>query len=200
MAHTILVSKTNYHASQWHIAKLPSSSTKRCWAMQTNTCILCNAKFSIGRHDSPIPTYKGLKKEPRSTNNMEHELLFCLLDINQCESGNIFFLNFLYLWFFFFELTYNSQHLANDGIYQSIAGGRVCVWGHWISTAVEGGTFTTFTFSSMTFGVLKHQSKSYLKYHYSRTLLRLWTLMRCSFHPSPVWKSKLNFHQQNHIK
>jgi hypothetical protein len=62
VAHTTSVLETNCPSSHWHIARLPSNSAKRCWAMQANTWSLCNAKVGTYKHDTPAPTYKGLKK------------------------------------------------------------------------------------------------------------------------------------------
>ena len=36
----------------------------------------------------PTPTYKGLKKEFHSTNNVEYEFRFCPNNIKCCVSGN----------------------------------------------------------------------------------------------------------------
>ena len=63
-----MVLETDCPCSDWHIAILPPNSAKRCWAMQTNTWTLCNAKVGTYKHGTPAPTYKGLKKENCSTN------------------------------------------------------------------------------------------------------------------------------------
>jgi len=81
VAHTTSVLETDCHSSHWHIARLPPNSAKRCWAMQANTGILCHAKVGTGKHGTLAPTYKGLKKEYRSTNNVEYEFWFCPDDI-----------------------------------------------------------------------------------------------------------------------
>ena len=73
VAHTTSMLKTECLASKWHIAKLPPNSTKRCWHLQTIIGTLCIAKVGTGNHDTPTPTYKGLRKEFLSPNNMEYE-------------------------------------------------------------------------------------------------------------------------------
>ena len=88
VAHTTSVLEIDCLALQWHIARLPPSLAKRCWAMQANICSLCNAKINIGKHGTLAPTYKGLEKEFRSTNNVEHEFWFYPDDIKRCVSGN----------------------------------------------------------------------------------------------------------------
>ena len=88
MAHTTSMLETNCPSSHWHIARLPSNSAKRCWAMQANTGSLCNAKVGTSKHGTLAPTYKGLKKEYHSTNNVEYEFWFCHDDIKRCVSGN----------------------------------------------------------------------------------------------------------------
>ena len=63
VAHTTFVLETNCLASKCHVARLSPNSTKRCWVMQDITRTSCYAKVGIGKHGTPIPTYKGLKKE-----------------------------------------------------------------------------------------------------------------------------------------
>ena len=46
--------------------------------MQANTETLYNDKVRFGKHGTPTPTYKGLKKEYHSTNNVEYEFGFTL--------------------------------------------------------------------------------------------------------------------------
>ena len=62
VVHTTSVLDLDCPSSHWHIARLPFNSAKRCWAMQTNTRSLCNAKIRTYKHGTPAPTYKGLKK------------------------------------------------------------------------------------------------------------------------------------------
>ena len=88
VAHTTSMLETNCSSSHWHIARLPANSAKRYWAMQANTWILCNAKVGTDKHCTPAPTYKGLTKEFRSTNNVEYEFWFCPDDIKRSVSGN----------------------------------------------------------------------------------------------------------------
>jgi hypothetical protein len=49
---------------------------------------MCNAKIGTGKHDTPAPIYKGLRKEFRSPNNMEYEFWFYPDDIKGCVSGS----------------------------------------------------------------------------------------------------------------
>jgi hypothetical protein len=86
--YTTSVLEIDCFASKWHIAKLPPNSTKRCWALQAITRTMCNAKVGIGKHDTPAPTYKGLRKEFRSPNNIEYEFWFCPDDIKRCMNGS----------------------------------------------------------------------------------------------------------------
>ena len=88
VAHTTSMLETNCSSSHWHIARLSANSAKKCWAMQTNTRTLCNAKIGAGKYGTPTPTYKTLKKEYRSTNNVEYEFWFCHDDIKRCVSEN----------------------------------------------------------------------------------------------------------------
>ena len=88
VAHTTSVLETDCLASKWHIARLPPNSAKRCWALQAITGTMCNAKVGTGKHGTPAPTYKGLRKEFRSPNNVEYEFWFCPDDIKRCVSGS----------------------------------------------------------------------------------------------------------------
>lgn len=74
VARTQFVLEIDRHAFSWHFARLPLNSTNRCWAIQTNTWFLCNAKVGFNKHSICTPTYKGMKKEVYSTNNVEYEL------------------------------------------------------------------------------------------------------------------------------
>ena len=52
-----------------------------CQKMLGNACTLCNAKVGNDKHGT---CSKGLKKEFSSSNNVEHELWFCLDDTKCC--------------------------------------------------------------------------------------------------------------------
>lgn len=85
--HTTSILEIDCLSSHWHIARLPTNSAKGCWAMQANTWTLCNARVRTGKHGTPAPTYKGLKKENYSTNNMKYNW-FCSNEIKCCVYGN----------------------------------------------------------------------------------------------------------------
>ena len=87
VVHTTSMLGTECLVSNWHIARLPPNSAKQCWALQAITGIICNAKVGSNKHDTSAPTYKGLKKEFRFTNNVEYEFWFCPDDIKHCVSG-----------------------------------------------------------------------------------------------------------------
>ena len=61
------------HHPCWRLVALLPSGTLQCWAMQTNIWILCIAKVKVGKHGTPTPMYKGMKKEFRSTNNVDYK-------------------------------------------------------------------------------------------------------------------------------
>ena len=88
MVYTTSVLEINCSTSHWHISRLPTNFAKKCWAMQANTNILCNVKVGTDKHSTPAPTYKGLKKEYCSTNNVEYKFWFCPDDIKRYVSGN----------------------------------------------------------------------------------------------------------------
>jgi hypothetical protein len=88
VAHITLVMEIDNPNSQWHIVRLLPNSIKRCWAMQTITWSLCNAKVRFGKHGNSAPTYKERKKEFPSTNNVEDGFWHCHDDIKRCVIGN----------------------------------------------------------------------------------------------------------------
>ena len=88
VAHTTLVLEIDDANLHWHIVRLPSNSTKRCWAMEANTWTLFNAKAIINKHDTFASTYKVTKKKFPSTNNVEDEFWFCLDNIKHCVHDN----------------------------------------------------------------------------------------------------------------
>ena len=87
VVHTTSVLEIECLVSNWYIARLPPNYTIRCWALQAITGIICNVKVGSSKHNTPTPTYKGLKKELCSTNNVEYEFWFCPDDIKRCISG-----------------------------------------------------------------------------------------------------------------
>ena len=48
---------------------------------------MCSAKVGNNKHGTPKPTYKGLKKEFCSTNNVEYESWFFHVEIKRCVSS-----------------------------------------------------------------------------------------------------------------
>jgi hypothetical protein len=85
--------------------------------MQANTWTLCNAKIGIGKHVTPAPTYKGLKKEFHSTNNVEHKFWLCPNVIKHYVSESKKKLCT--------RLAYNTQQLALEDTYESLEGAGV---------------------------------------------------------------------------
>ena len=43
-------------------SKLPYALNKECHVLQTNTKHVCKAKVGKKKHDTPTPTYRGLKE------------------------------------------------------------------------------------------------------------------------------------------
>ena len=88
VSHIIFILETDYLASKWHIARLLPNSAKRCWALQAITWTMCNAKVGTGKHGTPAPTYKGLRKEFRSPNNVDYEFWFFSDNVKRCVNGS----------------------------------------------------------------------------------------------------------------
>lgn len=66
VAHTTSMLETDCIASKWNISRLPPNLANQCWAMHAI------AKVGTSKHDTHAPTYNELKKEFRSTNNVEY--------------------------------------------------------------------------------------------------------------------------------
>ena len=77
VAHATPILMIDCLGSQWHVARLPPDPTRICWAIEVNTNSFCNAKVGTSKYGIVAPTYKGLKKEFRSINNVEYEFWFC---------------------------------------------------------------------------------------------------------------------------
>ena len=66
-------------------------ATKLSQTMLGTTAItgtMCNTKVRTWKHDTHAPTYKGLRMEFRSPNNVKYEFWFYPDDIKRCVSGN----------------------------------------------------------------------------------------------------------------
>lgn len=79
--HTTFVLEIDRIDSEWHIARLSPNLAKWCWEM--------HVIIRTGKHVTPTPIYKRLKKEFRFTNNMEYEFQFCHDDIKRGVSASM---------------------------------------------------------------------------------------------------------------
>jgi hypothetical protein len=90
-------------------------------------CKPCNVKVGSSKYDILAPTYKGLKKELRSTNNVEYEFWFCPDDIKRCISDTKK------------KYVLDAQHLASEDVCQSIKRRGVGTGGRRILITTEEG-------------------------------------------------------------
>ena len=87
--------------------------------METQIRALRNAKVGTNKHDSFAPTYRELKKEFCSTNNVEHEFWLCPDDIKVqalCEWQQEEICA---------RVAYNAQYMGHEDRYQSLEVGGV---------------------------------------------------------------------------
>ena len=79
MPHTTSVLETDYLASQWHIARLPPSSAKRCWQCKPTHVLYAMLKLTL----------ENMAVEERVSfyQQCEHEFWFCHDDIKRCVDG-----------------------------------------------------------------------------------------------------------------
>ena len=85
--HVIGIQETDCDEREWHMSRLPKSSTKACFAQQAVTKKKCTAR--IVRNNVPIatPTYTGLMVNYKKNRNDVMQFFFCNDDIEHCVKG-----------------------------------------------------------------------------------------------------------------
>jgi hypothetical protein len=58
--HDSAVEETRVNVKEWHIARLPKTSAKCCWAQRAVTKKKCTKRIVRGVKSTPAPTYTGL--------------------------------------------------------------------------------------------------------------------------------------------
>jgi hypothetical protein len=73
--------------SEWHIARLPKTSTKACFAQQAITKKNCKAKIVQGNTATAAPTYTEVMEHHQKETDKVMEFFFCNDDIEHCIKG-----------------------------------------------------------------------------------------------------------------
>jgi hypothetical protein len=85
--HVTVVHETACKEIEWHIARLPKTSAKACFAQQAITKKKCEAKIVQGNKPTAAPTYTGIMRNAHKKRPEFKEFFFCNDDIERCLKG-----------------------------------------------------------------------------------------------------------------
>ena len=85
--HMIAVHETAYTKTEWHIARLPKTLAKACFAQQAITKKNCKAKIMQGNMATAAPTYIGVMEHHQKKMDKVMEFFFSNDDIECCVKG-----------------------------------------------------------------------------------------------------------------
>jgi hypothetical protein len=75
--HVTAVHETACKETKWHIARLPKTSAKACFAQQAITKKKCEAKIVQGSKPTAAPTYTGIMQNTHKKRPEVMEFFFC---------------------------------------------------------------------------------------------------------------------------
>ena len=81
------IEESDCDASQWHIARLPKTTKKKCFAKQARTGRTCSKMIVRLGKSTPAPTYTGLLHIRRQLKDKVMEFFHCMDDIKRCVKG-----------------------------------------------------------------------------------------------------------------
>jgi hypothetical protein len=87
MTHVTAIHETAYQEIEWHISRLPKTSTKACFAQQAITKKNYKAKIVQGNTATAAPTYTGVMEHYQKKTDKVMEFFFCNDDIECCVKG-----------------------------------------------------------------------------------------------------------------
>jgi hypothetical protein len=85
--HVTAIHETTCKETEWHIARLPKTSAKACFAQQAITKKNCKAKIVQGNTATAAPTYTEIMEHHQKKTDKVMEFFFCNDDIKQCIEG-----------------------------------------------------------------------------------------------------------------
>jgi hypothetical protein len=85
--HRTAVHETACQETEWHIARLPKTSAKACFAQQAITKKKCEAKIIQGSKPTAAFTYTGVMQNTHKKRPKVMEFFFCNDDIERCVKG-----------------------------------------------------------------------------------------------------------------
>ena len=68
----------------WHIARIPKTSAKACWAQMAITKKKCTARIVLNGKSTPAPTYSRLWRNVRLNREEQMQFFFYAYDIERC--------------------------------------------------------------------------------------------------------------------
>ena len=82
--HVFAVKETKVNVKEWHIARLPKTFAKCCWAQRVVTKKKCTERITRGAKSTPAPMYTGLWHNTKRNVKGSTKFFFCSYDIERC--------------------------------------------------------------------------------------------------------------------
>ena len=82
------VLESTVNEKTWHIARVPKTSAKACWAQMAVTKKKCTARIVLHGKSTPAPTYSGAWCNVRLNCKEQKQFFFCSDDIERCVKGS----------------------------------------------------------------------------------------------------------------
>ena len=82
------VQESTKNEKTWHIARVPKTSAKACWAQMAVTKKKCTAHIVLHGKSTPDPTYSGAWHNVRLNREEQMQFFFCSDDIERCVKGS----------------------------------------------------------------------------------------------------------------
>ena len=86
--HVTTVQESNVNERTWHIARIPKTSAKACWAQMAVTKKKCTTRIVLHGKSTSAPTYSGLWQNVRFNREKHMQFFFCSNDIERCVKGS----------------------------------------------------------------------------------------------------------------
>ena len=80
----IVVQESRVNERTWHIARVPKTFSKACWAQMAVTKKKCTPCIFLHGKSTPAPTYSGLWRNVRLNCEEHMQFFFCTNDIERC--------------------------------------------------------------------------------------------------------------------
>ena len=86
--HITVVQESTLNEGTWHIARVPKTSAKACWAQMAVTKKKCTASIVLHGKSTPAPTYSEVWRNVRLNREEQMQFFFCSDDIERCVKGS----------------------------------------------------------------------------------------------------------------